>query len=630
MFDNLLPAEQKLLEACQKEETLSLSKKRPSKKTTSNEITGMFLRQLILSNNREININGNKSILQIGPKGINFSGAYISGTFDFSYCKTDVPFGFISSIFENKINLSDSKIRFLNLHGSSIHSMNAQGLICECDVFLRDGFQAKGIVDFVSAKIAGGLDCSKGKFTNKNGYALNCNSAKIQGNVFLNSGFESQGEVNFASAQITGGLDCSKGKFINENKSALICSHLKIQENVFLNDGFESIGKVNFGSAQLGGSLICSKGQFSNENGDALNCDKVKIQGSVFLNNGFESKGKVNFVSAQIESNLLCSKGKFTNENGDALSCNSAKIQGNVFFAKGFFVTGSLVFTASKIGKISISSTIIIRGNCLFSSVKVDTISITKINYNEDRLKKNGFGKLTLDGLEYNHLLGENLDSLTFKKWLKKMPEFMPQPYKQLAKVLRNMGHNRDADEIMIEYNNIITEKSDNKFITILRQIYGKTAGYGYKPMRVLKTMAMIWVFCGTFFLGVSKVAVFAPSDPLVFQKKETYACNVNANGTPILSIFNWSDYNSTNNWVANTNLDGEYSTFSPYWYSLDILLPIVDLQMDKDWGQFVPSDGVTLNHVTRWIVWIEILAGWIFSLILVAILSGLAKNEKD
>lgn len=68
--------------------------------------------------------------------------------------------------------------------------------------------------------------------------------------------------------------------------------------------------------------------------------------------------------------------------------------------------------------------------------------------------------------------------------------------------------------------------------------------------------------------------------------------------------------------------------------YSLDVILPIVDLQVEKDWGQYVSSNNGTLNDFTSWIMWFEILFGWIYSLILVAILvailSGLAKNEKD
>ena len=229
---------------------------------------------------------------------------------------------------------------------------------------------------------------------------------------------------------------------------------------------------------------------------------------------------------------------------------------------------------------------------------------------------------------------GEKLDSKTLLQWLEKMPKFKPQPYKQLAKVLRNMGHHEDANNIMIKYNDELRKKDfftcDRLFISILKWIYAKTAGYGYKPISVIKWMSIVWLFCSLFYWNASKVAVFAPSNPLVFQKKDCYQCNVKSDGTPWTDFFNYSKYNSTNNWVLNENLDGEYTTFNPFMYSLDVILPIVDLQVEKDWGQYVSMNNGTLNDFTRWLMWFEILFGWIYSLILVAILSGLAKNEKD
>lgn len=532
MFSDMKPAEKRLLEACQKGEVLNLGNERPTKKTDDNEIRGEFLRALILSNNQEIDINGNRYILKIDSRGIDFKGIFISGVFDFSFCNTDLPFTFINSFFEKEIRLINSKIKIMNLTGTLANSISAQKLICDSDIFLRDGFISKGKIDFISAQIGASLICTNGKFKNLNSNALNFNSSKIDGNVQLNDGFEANGKVEFSYAQIGVGFDCTNGKFINKN--------------------------------------------------------------------------------------------------GTALTFNSSEIDGNVLLGEGFCISGNLDFTASQMGKVKVSEKIRIKGSCLFQFMKVNTIIIEKLNFHKILLNKKGFKKLILDGLEYNHLSGENLDSLTLIKLLEEMPEFKPQPYKQMAKVLRNMGHHEDANNIMIKYSDIITGRSENKFIKILKQIYGFTAGYGYKPMRVLGTMLMVWFLCSLFYWNASKVAVFAPTNPLVFQKKDSYNCNVNSGGTSLLDIFSWSKYNSTNNWVLNKNLDGEYTTFNPFMYSLDVILPIVDLQVEKDWGQYISSNNGTLNDVTRWIMWFEILFGWTYSLILVAILSGLAKNEKD
>ncbi len=648
MFSNMKPAEKRLLEACQKGEHLFLGQERPTEKTANNEIRGKFLRAMILSNNQEIEVDKKKVTLKIDPKGVMFSGIYISGTFDFSFCSTDLPFSFKNSRFENRLNFSDSKIRFLSLTGSIVPSFDAFRLVCESDIFLN-GFEAQGKVNFGSAQIGGSLSCINGKFINENGDALNCDKVKIGGSVFLRDGFEAEGKVNFASAQIAGSLNCRRGKITNEKGDTLNCNGVIIEGNVFLIDGFNSKGKVNFILAQIGSNLECTNGKFINEKEDALNCNKVKIGGSVYLNNNFEAKGKVNFGSAEISGSFFCMKGKIINDKEDALICYRAKIYGDIFFNNGFEIKGNLSLSSTEIKKSLVFSKLNITGNCILTSAKIDTIKES-----DNFWKKSEFKEFHLDGLEYNHLSGKNLDSSTLEKWLDKMPEFKPQPYKQLAKVLRNMGHNNEADDIMIEYNNITTSKSENWFIKKLKQIYGITAGYGYKPMRVLGTMFTIWFFCSLFYLYASQVAIFAPSDTLVFQNLK-YKSSINKCGVP-LKNFNWSEIyyhnsnddkcielkmnniepeqksNKTQNWTTNENLEGEYTTFSPYWYSLDIILPIVDLQMDKDWGVFISpiNSDITLNHVTRWIVWIEILFGWIYSLILVAILSGLAKNEKD
>ncbi len=491
MFSNMKPAERRLLEHCKIGKPLDLGKSRPTEKTADNEIRGEFLRHLILSNNQEIEESGKKYILKIDPKGVQFSGVYISGIFDFSFCSTDLPFSFMNSFFESRMAFFDSQIKILNLSGSKVLSLDCFRLICQSDIILRNGF-------------------------------------------------ESNGEVNFVSSQIGGNLECLNGKFI-----------------------------------KIGSGLNCKNGKFINDNGIALNCNSITAGNITFLFNAF--LGNVDFGYSQIEY------------------INFSKVD----------INGYLNLTSTKINTIFIA--------------KLDEIKISNNIY--------------LDGLTYEHLDVKKLNYKTLLSLLNKIPKeetFKPQPYKQMAKVLRNMGHHEDANNIMIKYNDIITGRSENWFIKKLKQIYGFTAGYGYKPMRVIFSMFTVWLFCSLFYWNTSKVAIFAPTNPLVFQKKDFYQCNVNSDGTSLLDTFSWSKYNSSNNWILNENIEGEYTTFNPFIYSLDVILPIVDLQVEKDWGQYVSSNNGTLNDFTRWLMWFEILFGWIYSLILVAILSGLAKNEKD
>ena len=85
-------------------------------------------------------------------------------------------------------------------------------------------------------------------------------------------------------------------------------------------------------------------------------------------------------------------------------------------------------------------------------------------------------------------------------------------------------------------------------------------------------------------------------------------------------------------------SLPAEYTTFSPLAYSLDILLPLVDLGQEKHWGPLIPTPerhfvvelfSFSPAHGVRLLNWFEILYGWIASLLFVAIVSGISRRSE-
>ena len=158
---------------------------------------------------------------------------------------------------------------------------------------------------------------------------------------------------------------------------------------------------------------------------------------------------------------------------------------------------------------------------------------------------------------------------------------------------------------------------------------FGKLALYGFRPTRLLAWMAGVWLVCGALFwlLALPPFSALAPSDPLVFQNPAYETCLPDRSPTP-------------GNWFLCAPLRGEYATFSPFAFSLDILLPLVDLGQEKYWGAFVPTprpgvgEELFLNwssgHVARLLIWFETLFGWVCSLLLAAIVSGLARRSEE
>ncbi len=167
--------------------------------------------------------------------------------------------------------------------------------------------------------------------------------------------------------------------------------------------------------------------------------------------------------------------------------------------------------------------------------------------------------------------------------------------------------------------------------------------GYGYRPMRLMAWMLAVWLSSAAFYwaTALTQPDVFAPSNPLVFQHPQYQVC---APETPeskaeLAKPPEQQSVVGAGNWYLCEKLRGEYTGFSPLAYSLDVLLPLVDLQQQKDWGPIIPTPksswwrelfAPSWGHAARLVVWFQTLFGWVASLLLVAIVSGLTKRRED
>ncbi|MEP2717767.1 hypothetical protein [Pseudophaeobacter sp.] len=146
--------------------------------------------------------------------------------------------------------------------------------------------------------------------------------------------------------------------------------------------------------------------------------------GSVFLRNGFSAKACVDLNNAKIGGQLSCTKGQFQVEKGLALDLQDTQVA-DFFWRLVTEISGGLDLTGAH-----------------FGSLVDDPNSWELVN------------DLFLIGLTYDHITNPG-DTRKRLEWLSKGDqingEFSPQPYTQLAKVLRSMGHDRDARSILIE-----------------------------------------------------------------------------------------------------------------------------------------------------------------------------------
>lgn len=448
------------------------------------------------------------------------------------------------------------------------------------------------------------------------------------------------------------------------------CSAVGIQVNSSLTfcEGLKSLGGINIKSARILGSLEFDGSSFSAEQDNwSINCEDVEVFKNVNMGDGFMAIGEVRLIGAKINGNLDLKGGCFQGEANSGVEKNSKTLP-YCLSIDGGIINGSLLIGDlesaghgrtnyfKSIGRISFPSLNVGQGIYIESLLPIDNLDISNCNSSYLQDKMVSWGRdVNLDGFCYKYLRNTDCSAASRLKILEKQtPEhfgmksmkhdFRPQPWIQMITTLRSMGHAIEANRLAFQFQRKLASIGKIRTVQgkVLHYFYGLISGYGYKPMRLVATFLTGWIFFGLIYWYAALNGVFAPSNPLVFLHPDLAVCRpVGSTGANVtggsFSHERAKLAGEKYNWYTCGQLNGEYTTFSPMAYSLDVLLPFVDLHQEKDWGPFIdsPSSSVltefsTLNlgHMIRLLVWLEVIFGWIISLLFVAQVSGLQRGE--
>ena len=509
------------------------------------------------------------------PRGLQLFAAVIVGGLDLSFAAIPWPVGLFRCLFKETPHLLHASVPAFHLRGSHCPGLTADGLRVQVDVFLDDGFQSKGQVRLVGADIGGSLGCGGGHFRNPGKEALSCDSIKVGRSVFLHQTFHAKGEVRLLGAEIGGDLDCAGGHFRNPGNDALSCDRIKVGGSVFLREQpaaeeqpakqFRAEGKVRLLGAAIGGDLDCGGGHFCNLGNDALSCDGMKVGGSTFLRQGFTVEGKAGLTGTQIGARF--------------------------------------VLRRAQISEISLAGA--------SADVLDDEIAAWP-----------AAGNIDLDGFTYRHLAKP--EAAARLEWLRlQLPpdaeagSLRLQPYRQLAKVLKDQGLDSEARAILIGMEDDRLAYGDLRDDSRRWQWFlGKSIAYGYRPFLVLRLLRAFWL-AGLVIFGIG------------------YA----AGGVVPAHRFEAAHF------VRHGEAPGYYPDFNLPAYAADSLLPIISLDQRDNWIPASPDarlPGCTIAPCPRtpsglrwfglWVLWYfrwaDTAAGWLLVTLFLGALGGLVRRE--
>jgi len=291
-------------------------------------------------------------------------------------------------------------------------------------VFL-DEIIAKGTVDINSAKIGGQLSCNGARFDGAGGKALNAQGMETGGSLVL-SALIAIGTVAVNSAKIGGQLACAGAMFDGAGDKALNAQGVETGQNTFLST-LTATGTVDVAGAKIGGQLDCEGARFDGSGGVALSAQGVETEQDVFLR-ALTATGTVDLNGAKIGGQLACEDARFDGAGGMALNAQRMRVTEGLLFRD---------LAAPPQGLVSLPG------------AHVGDLVDDSESWPDDP------DNLILDGFTYDRIAGGNNTGLaTRRRWLEAgsvwQGEFRPQPYSQLARVLRQMGHATEARKVLI------------------------------------------------------------------------------------------------------------------------------------------------------------------------------------
>jgi hypothetical protein len=499
-------------------------------------------------------------------KGLRLQGAWITGALDLEGCRVQRDIGLKDCRFEVAPTLRSAVIDNLFLDGSELPGLTAERVAVRGGICLR-GSVVTGEICLRGARFGGDLECDGATLAPQNALALDGN------------GLEARGGVTLRGATIQGGV-------------LLI-------------------------GAKLGGDLDAVGATIERIDAVALNAAGLEARGDIALRVA-TIRGEVRLVGVRLGGDMDCSGATFDRPGGNAVLLNRAVIEGALFLRNGATIRGTLDLTGATIG------------------VMHDA---------EDSWPRPG--DLLLNRCLYGSIIGGPVDAESRIDWLARQKpgvrgeEFWPQPYEKLAAVLREMGHGEDARAVLIEKERLQRRARRARtrspvwraLLWANDAVLGVTVRYGLQPLLAVVWMALLWMAGVAIFAAIENQDAFKPNVAVVLRSPEWTLCAVEAPAQILMPSIGRmmtglaAPGQSQLACFRNQPEAASFPPFNPWMYSLEVLLPGIELGQKAYW---TPDPNKRWGELARIFLYVQITIGLALSLLAVAGFSGIVRSDSS
>lgn len=468
------------------------------------------------------------------------------------------------------------RIRYVMLRGARITgSLHLLGATLVCPLWLQDCYIEQPVnLNEATALVIRMPGCHVP--------FLAADELRTSGDLVLSDKFTATGEILLRGARIGGHLNLSGAKITSLSGERLI-----VGQGMYCRDEFRASDEVRLLGAHISGQLDLRGAELATPGGRALVADRLTVDGDLICAQGFKAHGQVRLIDAEVKGNLDMTDANLVNPGRLALLADGLTVTGTMFCQVS--ARGEIHLPHARIGRqldfngasltspggiaLNLEGASIAGTLFLLPETQPDGAVILGNAHIGAVLDDPATWPVTLDlrGLVYDRIESRNANLAARLGWLTRQAGgYNPQIYDQLAAAYRRAGSEEAARKVAIA-----KQWRRRRIFNPLNWLWYATVGYGYRPWLSGIWLALLialgtWIFGSAYPAHMIAIRVHPP-------------------------------------------------TFNPLAYTLDVLLPIVDLGQKSAWQPQGP---------TLYWSWALTLAGWVLTTAVVAGLAGVLKRD--
>ncbi|TDC44965.1 hypothetical protein E1281_31945 [Actinomadura sp. KC345] len=492
---------------------------------------------------------------------------------------------------DGPVLLRGGRVGRLNLENAAIDgARHPSGALSLGDTTIGGGLHANGLTvhgetALRSTRVEGGVLLDSAVLRNPGGVALGAGGLTVEGPFFARRGFVAEGEMRMPGAQIRTFLTIDGASLSAPDGVALWADQVTVND-IDATDLTVVGGRVSLVGARVGNDLTLRGARLDADRESrrdveriALNADNITV-GGTFDCERLRARGEVRAVVGRIAGRLRLTDARLEKPGGrTCLRLSRAEIAADLF-CTGLHATGKVKLSGTRVGarvdligarlvhpggialdahtlhagQLTLRPSEPVQGEVILAHARVGVL------HDDPRIWAQA---VKLNGLVYESL-EPRLPARERLRWLALDPDgHQPQPYERLAAHYTALGQPGEARRVLLARERL-AHRAGTPAVRFWGLLQEATVAYGYQPWRALLWLALLLTAGGL---------VYGTHPPRALKADEA-------------------------------------PHFNPVVYTLDLLLPLVDLGQQR---AFNPAGGY------QWFSYALVAAGWILVTVVAA-----------